>query len=199
MPLCGTGSEQACARQAGPCGGKGVLQFRIAAGELILRPPAESSSLALPGSGRGRPGRNEGRGNREELWCAALRRGFGKGCLGEAGGTNQKKALFRVPSFIREGSDRLERERRFGAKKKARSTTRLQVPACGRSGPFRSQTVWYHKKGGACVGEPQVPATHGAKRKSPPQQAPKEKGTFRCPFLLVRKMGLEPTHRSTGF
>ena len=29
----------------------------VAAGELILRPPAESSSLALPGSGRGRPER----------------------------------------------------------------------------------------------------------------------------------------------
>ena len=27
------------------------------------------------------------------------------------------------------------------------------------------------KKGGACVGEPQVPATHGAKRKTPPQRA----------------------------
>ena len=56
-------------------------------------------------------------------------------------------------------------------KEKAWSTTRLQAPACGRSGQFRSQTVWYHKKGGACVGEPQVSATHGAKRKSPPQRA----------------------------
>ena len=28
----------------------------------------------------------------EEFWCAALRHGFGKGCLGEAGGTSQKKA-----------------------------------------------------------------------------------------------------------
>ena len=73
--------------------------------------------------------------------------------------------------MIREGSDRLERERRFGAKKKARSTIRLQASACGRSGPFRSQTVWYHKKGGGVCGEPQVPATHGAKRKTPPQRA----------------------------
>ena len=32
-------------------------------------------------------------------------------------------------------------------KEKAWSATRLQAPACGRSGPFRSQTVWYHKKG----------------------------------------------------
>ena len=32
-------------------------------------------------------------------------------------------------------------------KEKARSAIRLQAPACGRSGPFRSQTVWYHKKG----------------------------------------------------
>lgn len=77
-----------------------------------------------------------------------------------------------MPSLIREGSDRLERGRRFGAKKKAWSAIRLQTPACGRSGPFRSQTVWYHKKReGACEGEPQVPATHGAKRKSPPQRA----------------------------
>ena len=56
-------------------------------------------------------------------------------------------------------------------KEKAWSTTRLQAPACGRSGQFRSQTVWYHKKGGGVCGEPQVPATHGAKRKSPPQRA----------------------------
>ena len=59
----------------------------------------------------------------------------------------------------------------IGAKKKARSAIRLQAPACGRSGPFRSQTVWYHKKGRVCGGEPQVPATHGTKRKSPPQRA----------------------------
>ena len=106
---------------------------------------------------------------------ASLRHGFGKGCLGEAGGTNQKKAPSRVPSLIREGSDRLERERRFGAKKKARSTIRLQAPACGRSGPFRSQTVWYHKKGGGMCGgtagfchrwsEAEVPAAAGTKRK----------------------------------
>ena len=183
----------------GCAGGKGVLQSRIAAGELILRPPAESSSLALPGSGRGRPGRDEGRGNREELWCAALRRGFGKGCLGEAGGTNQKKAPSRVPSLIREGSDRLERGRRFGAKKKpgAQPGSR-SLPVAG-AVRFDCKLYGITKREGACVGEPQVPATHGAKRKSPPQQAPKEKGTFRCPFLLVRKMGLEPTHRSTGF
>ena len=74
-------------------------------------------------------------------------------------------------------------------KEKAWSTTRLQAPACGRIGPFRSQTVWYHKKGGACVGEPQVSATHGAKRKSPPQRAPKEKGTFRCPFSFGAEDG----------
>ena len=111
----------------------------------------------------------------EELRCAALRHGFGKGCLGEAGGTNQKKAPSRVPSLIREGSDRLERGRRFGAKKKARSAIRLQAPACGRSGPFRSQTVWYHKKGrgrvwgtaGSCHtwSEAEVPAAAGGKRK----------------------------------
>ena len=103
--------------------------------------------------------------------CAALRHGFGKGCLGEDGGTSQKKAPFRVPSLIREGSDRLERGRRFGAKKKARSAIRLQTPACGRSGPFRSQTVWYHKKGGGMCGgtagschtwsEAEVPAAAG--------------------------------------
>lgn len=36
-------------------------------------------------------------------------------------------------------------------KEKAWSTTRLQASACGRSGPFRSQTVWYHKKGRGCM------------------------------------------------
>ena len=56
-------------------------------------------------------------------------------------------------------------------KEKARSTTRLQAPACGRSGPFRSQTVWYHKKGGGVCGgtagschtwsEAEVPAAAG--------------------------------------
>lgn len=45
------------------------------------------------------------------------------------------------------------------------------------------------KREEACVGEPQVPATHGAKRKSPPQQAPKEKGTFRCPFSFGAEDG----------
>ena len=42
---------------------------------------------------------------------------------------------------------------------------------------------------GAFVGEPQVPATDGAKRKSPPQQAAKEKGTFRCPFSFGAEDG----------
>lgn len=106
----------------------------------------------------------------EELWCAALRHGFGKGCLGEAGGTNQKKAPlggFFDPGRLRSAGTGAQ----IWGKEKARSTTRLQASACGRSGPFRSQTVWYHKKGGGVCGEPQVPATHGAKRKSPPQQA----------------------------
>ena len=193
----------------GCAGGKGRFAVPHCCRGTDPPPPAESSSLALPGSGAGRPGRDEGRGNREELWCAALRHGFGKGCLGEAGGTNQKKTPSRVPSLIREGSDRLEWGRRFGAKKKARSAIRLQAPACGRSGPFRSQTVWYHKKGrGRVWGNrrflPQMersgrPRRSGRHLAMPNALAPKEKGTFRCPFLLVRKMGLEPTHRSTGF
>lgn len=125
---------------------------------------------------------------------AALRHGFGKGCLGEAGGTKQKKAPSRVPSLIREGSDRLERGRRFGAKKKARSAIRLQAPACGRSGPFRSQTVWYHKKGrGRVWGNrrflPQMersgsPRRSGRHLAMPNALASKEKGTFRCPFFF---------------
>lgn len=65
---------------------------------------------------------------------AALRHGFGKGCFGEAGGKGGQFGF-------RWGRSK------FGAKKKARSTTRLQASACDRSGPFRSQTVWYHKKG----------------------------------------------------
>lgn len=52
----------------------------------------------------------------------------------------------------KESSDRLERERRFGAKKKPGAPFGSRPLPVGRSGPFRSQTVWYHKKGGACVG-----------------------------------------------
>ena len=183
----------------GCAGGKGRFAVPHCCRGTDPPPPAESSSLALPGSGAGRPGRDEGRGNREELWCAALRHGFGKGCLGEAGGTNQKKAPSRVPSLIREGSDRLERGRRFGAKKKPGAQFGSRpLPVAG-AVRFDRKLYGITKREGACVGEPQVSATHGAKRKSPPQRAAKEKDTFRCPFLLVRKMGLEPTHRSTGF
>lgn len=154
---------------------------------------------------------------------AALRHGFGKGCLGEAGGTSQKKAPFRVPSLIREGSDRLERERRFGAKKKARSATRLQAPACGRSGPFRLQTVWYHKKGRRRVwgnrrflphmersGSPRRSGRHLA---MPNALAPKEKGTFSrvvvkqlkpscicsLAFIIVRTTWQNAMYRSAPF
>ena len=45
------------------------------------------------------------------------------------------------------------------------------------------------QKGRGRVGEPQVPATDGAKRKSPPQRAAKEKGTFRCPFSFGAEDG----------
>lgn len=55
------------------------------------------------------------------------------------------------------------------------------------------------KREGACVGEPQVPATHEAKRKSPPQRAAKEKGTFRCPFLLVMAVTLDQPGRVCKF
>ena len=96
--------------------------------------------------------------------------GSGRAVLGKPV-VQSKRRHPRVPSLIREGSDRLERGRQILSTGKAQSTIWLQAPACGRSGPFRSQTVWYHKKGGACVGEPQVSATHGAKRKSPPQRA----------------------------
>ena len=45
------------------------------------------------------------------------------------------------------------------------------------------------QKGRGRVGEPQVPATDGAKRKSPPQRVAKEKGTFRCPFSFGAEDG----------
>lgn len=77
---------------------------------------------------------------------ASLRHGFGKGCLGEAGGTKQKKAplggFFDPGRFRSAGTGAL-----IWGKEKAWSAIWLQAPACGRSGPFRSQTVWYHKKG----------------------------------------------------
>lgn len=46
--------------------------------------------------------------------CRSAAPGSGSAVLGKPVGTNQKKALFRVPSFIREGSDRLERGRVWG-------------------------------------------------------------------------------------
>lgn len=108
----------------------------------------------------------------------------------------------RVASLIREGSDRLERGRRFGAKKKARSAIRLQAPACGRRGPFRSQTVWYHKKGRGRVwgnrrflphmersGSPRRSGRHLA---MPNALAAKEKGTFRRPFFWCGRWDSNP-------
>ena len=114
----------------------------------------------------------EGRGwASEEFWCAALRHGFGKGCLGEAGGTSQKKAPFRVSSLIREGSDRLERGRRFGTKKKPGAQPGSRpLPVVG-AVRFDRKLYGITKREGACVGEPQVSATHRAKRKSLPQRA----------------------------
>ena len=62
-----------------------------------------------------------------------------------------------------------------------------QVPfSFGIVGHFRSQTVWqYHKREGACVGEPQVPTTHRAKRKSPPQRA--AFGAAKCLFAKRKR------------
>ena len=129
---------------------------------------------------------------------AALRHGFGKGCLGEAGGTKQKKAPFRVPSLIREGSDRLERGRRFGAKKKPGAQFGSRpLPVAG-AVRFDRKLYGITKREGACVGEPQVPATHGAKRKSPPQRAAfgyakclgtKRKGHLSVPFSFGAEDG----------
>lgn len=106
---------------------------------------------------------------------AALRHGFGKGCLGEAGGTNQKKALFRVPSLIREGSDRLERGCRFGTKKKPGAQPGSRpLPVAG-AVRFDCKLYGITKKGGGVCGgtagfchtwsEAEVPAAAGGKRK----------------------------------
>lgn len=93
-------------------------------------------------------------------------------------------------------------------KEKAWSTTRLQASACGRSGPFRSQTVWYHKKGGACVGNRRFlphmercgsPRRSGQHLAMPNALAAKEKGTFRCPFLLVMAVTLDQPGRVCKF
>lgn len=111
----------------------------------------------------------------EELRSAALRHGFGKGCLGEAGGTNQKKALFRVPSLIREGSDRLERGCRFGTKKKPGAQPGSRpLPVAGAVRFDRKLYGITKKGGGVCGGtagschtwsEAEVPAAAGTKRK----------------------------------
>ena len=107
----------------------------------------------------------------------------------------------------------------IGGKEKARSAIRLQAPACGRSGPFRSQTVWYHKKGGGVCGgtagschtwsEAEVPAAAGTKRKrhlSVPFSFGAEDGTRthtpkywllrpeRLPFRHFRLFHFDPAH-----
>ena len=114
--------------------------------------------------------------------------GSGRAVLGKPV-VQSKRRHPRVPSLIREGSDRLERGRRFGAKKKPGAQPGSRpLPVAG-AVSFDCKLYGITKREGACVGEPQVPATHGAKRKSPPQQAPKEKGTFRCPFSFGAEDG----------
>ena len=79
--------------------------------------------------------------------------------------------MCRSATWIREGSDRLERERRFGAKKKPGAQPGSRPRPVAGAVRFDRKLYGITKKGGACVGEPQVSATHGAKRKSPPQRA----------------------------
>ena len=123
-------------------------------------------------------------GKKEQGW--ASEEGIGKSFGVPLCGTDSGRAVLGKPvvptkrrhpwvaSLIREGSDRLERGRQILSTGKAQSTIWLQAPACGRSGPFRSQTVWYHKKGRVCGGtagfchrwsEAEVPAAAGGKRK----------------------------------
>lgn len=112
----------------------------------------------------------------EELWCAALRHGFGKGCFGKAGGKGGQFGF-------RWGRSK------FGAKKKPGAPFGSRpLPVAG-AVRFDCKLYGIPKKGGVYVGEPQVPATRRAKRKSPPQRAPKEKGTFRRPFLFGAEDG----------
>lgn len=144
----------------------------------------------------------------EELRCAALRHGFGKGCLGEAGGTNQKKAP--LGGFFDPGRFR---SAGTGAQiwGKEKSPERNSAPGpclwqersvsianCMVSQKGRGR-VWGNRRFLPHMERSGSPRRSGRHLAMPNALAPKEKGTFRCPFLLVRKMGLEPTHRSTGF
>ena len=120
---------------------------------------------------------------------AALRHGFGKGCLGEAGGTSQKKASpggFFDPGRFRSAGTGAQ----IWGKEKSPERNSAPGPCLWQERSVSiANCMVSQKREGACVGEPQVPATHGAKRKSPPQQAPKEKGTFRCPVSFGAEDG----------
>lgn len=68
-------------------------------------------------------------------------------------------------------------------KEKAWSAARLQAPCLWQERSVSiANCMVSQKREGACVGEPQVPATHGAKRKSPPQRGTKRKRHLSVPF-----------------
>ena len=119
-----------------------------------------------------------------------------EGVLGRAGEPS-------VP-FCGKGGARERADGFFFAKGKKEAGAKRTLLRRGIVGQFRSQTVWqYHKREGACVGEPQVPTTHRAKRKSPPQRAAfgaakclstkRKRHPVGCPFLLVDPKGFEPS------
>ena len=125
-------------------------------------PPPLRRAVLWPSREAGREGRSgtseERIENREELWCAALRHGFGKGCLGEDGGKGGQFGF-------RWGRSK------FGAKKKPGAQFGSRPRPVAGAVSFDRKLYGITKKGGGVCGEPQVPATHRAKRKSPPQRA----------------------------
>lgn len=137
----------------GCAGGKGVLQSRIAARELIPRPCGEQLS--------GAPGKRDGKAGAGQV----------KGCLGEAGGTKQKKAplgAFFDPGRFRSAGTGAQ----IWGKEKSPERNSAPGPCLWQERSVSiANCMVSQKREGACVGEPQVPATHGAKRKSPPQRA----------------------------
>ena len=90
----------------------------------------------------------------------------------------------------------------IGGKEKTWSTTRLQAPACGRSDQFRSQTVWYHKKGrgrvwgtaGSCHtwSEAEVPAAAGGIWHSQMPWQQKKKAPFGALFFWCGRWDSNP-------
>ena len=138
----------------GAARGKGRFSVPYCCRGTDPRPSDESGSLAFPGSGAGRPEWGEGRAVLGKTVVQAKRR-HPSGCL----------LLSGKAQIGWNGSANWGQRKKPGAPFGSRP-----LPVVG-AVSFDRKLYGITKKGGACVREPQVPATHRAKRKSPPQRA----------------------------